>query len=243
MTQAPNTIALVTGASRGIGFETARQLGQKGITVILTGRNQEQGEAAAQTLVAEGLAAHFLELDVAQTASVIDAARNIEQTYGKLDILLNNAAAYADWGETASGADLEHAQDVLNINLFGTWRVIQAFLPLLKKSQHGRVVNVSSGAGSHGEKQFGLTTGPTATSYAVSKAALNALTVKFANEIKEQRILVNAVDPGLTATAPGMEEMGARPVAEGAASVAWAATLPDDGPTGGFFRDGMPLLW
>lgn len=243
MAQATNTIALITGASRSIGFEAARQLGQQGITVVLTGRNQEQGTAATQTLMAEDLTVDFLELDVAQAASVTAAAHNIEQTYGKLDILLNNAAAYADWSETASSADLAHAQDVLNINLFGTWRVIQAFLPLLKNSQHGRIVNVSSGAGSHGEKPFGLTTGPTATSYAVSKAALNALTVKFANELKEQRILVNAVDPGLTATAPGMEQMGARPVAEGAASVVWAATLPNDGPTGGFFRDGVPLPW
>jgi NAD(P)-dependent dehydrogenase (short-subunit alcohol dehydrogenase family) len=132
---------------------------------------------------------------------------------------------------------------VLDTNLFGVWRVTQAFLELLRGSGRGRIVNVSSGAGSHGEPQFGLSSGPTAASYAVSKAALNALNSKLAAELDGSGVLVNAVDPGLTATAPGMEAMGARPVHEGAASVVWAATLPDDGPTGGFFRDGKPLPW
>lgn len=117
-------------------------------------------------------------------------------------------------------------------------------MPLLRRSSHGRIVNVSSGAGSHGDTQFGLTTNRGAVaSYGISKAALNALTTKLAAELDGTGILVNAVCPGLTATAPGMEAMGARPIPEGAASVVWAATLPDDGPTGGFFRDGNPLPW
>ncbi|MGH3148102.1 MAG: SDR family NAD(P)-dependent oxidoreductase, partial [Rubrobacter sp.] len=167
----------------------------------------------------------------------------VEGEFGRLDVLVNNAAAFADWSETASGADLESARAVFDTNLFGPWRVCQAFLPLIRGSEHGRIVNVASGAGSHGETQFGLAAGPAAASYGISKAAVNALTSKLATELEGTGILVNSVDPGLTATAPGMEEMGARPIPDGAASVVWAAALPDDGPTGGFFRDGEPLPW
>ncbi len=236
-------IALVTGASHGIGLEVVRQLAEQGMAVILTARGEDKGRAAAQELADEGLEVGFLQLDVADMKSVKEAADKVESEQGKLDVLINNAAAYADWSETASGADLEHSRDVMDTNLFGPWRTVQAFLPLLKKSDHARIVNVASGAGSHGEAQFGLATSPTTASYGVSKAALNALTVKFAVELKEAGILVNSVDPGLTATAPGMEEMGARPVLEGALSVVWAATLDKDGPTGGFYRDGEPLPW
>ena len=239
----PEQIALVTGASHGIGLEVVRQLAEKGMIVMLTARDKEKGQVAAQKLADEGLDVHFLQLDIADPASVQGAASQVNDGYGELDVLVNNAAAYADWSETASGADLAHTQEVMNTNLFGAWRMVQAFLPLLKKSEHARVVNVSSGAGSYGEQQFGLASSPTVVSYGVSKAALNALTVKLAGELKEQGVLVNAVDPGLTATAPGMEEMGARPVPEGAASVVWAATLGEDGPTGGFYRDGEPLPW
>ncbi len=132
----------------------------------------------------------------------------------------------------------------MDATLFGAWRVTQALVPLLTKSARARVVNVSSGAGSHGDPAFGLTTknamGP---AYAVAKAALNALTVTFANELRDAKVLVNAVCPGFTATFPGGESMGARPLSAGAASVVWAAVLADDGPTAGFFRDGKPLSW
>lgn len=235
-------VALVTGAGHGIGFEVVRQLAERGMTVMLTARDKKKGQAATRELTGGGLDVHFLRLDIADPISVQAAASQVEEVYGKLDVLVNNAAAYADWSETASSADLAHSQEVINTNLFGAWRTVQAFLPLLKKSEHARVVNVSSGAGSHGEPQFGLASSPTVASYGVSKAALNALTVKLAGELKAG-ILVNSVDPGLTATAPGMEKMGARPVPEGAASVVWAATLSKSGPTGGFYRDGEPLPW
>ena len=236
-------VALITGAARGIGFEVVRQLAERGMTVMLTARDEKKGQGAARELTGGGLNVHFLWLDIADPTSVQEAASQVDEAYGKLDVLVNNAAAYADWSETASSADLAHTQEVMNTNLFGAWRTVQAFLPLLKKSEHARVVNVSSGAGSHGEPQFGLASSPTVASYGVSKAALNALTVKLAAELREQGVLVNAVDPGLTATAPGMEEMGARPVPKGAASVVWAATLSKGGPTGGFYRDGKPLPW
>ena len=130
------------------------------------------------------------------------------------------------------------------VNLFGPWRLTQALLPLLQAASHPRVVNVSSGAGSHGDDAFGLTRrGGAAASYGISKAALNALTATLAAELADTRIIVNAVCPGLTATWPGAESMGARPVADSAAGVIWAAQLADDGPRGGFFRDRTPLSW
>jgi len=133
---------------------------------------------------------------------------------------------------------------VMETNLFGAWRVTQALLPLLRESAHARVVNVSSGAGSHGDEAFGLARrGGRAASYGVSKAALGALTATLAAELDGAGILINAVCPGLTATWPGAVQMWARPVADGAASVPVAAALPEGGPYGGFFRDGRPLAW
>lgn len=239
-----NEIVLVTGASHGIGLEVVRQLAKQKMTVILTARDPEKGNAAAKQLAAEGLNVVFKQLDVSKDESVRLLASEFEQAFGKLDILINNAAGYTPWSETPSTANFKQVHEVFETTLFGAWRMIQAFLPLIRKSKQGRIVNVSSGAGSHDDPQFGLkATQSRAPSYGVSKAALNALTVKFAEELRESGILVNAACPGLTATYPGAEAMGARPIPEGAASVIWAATLPDDGPTGGFFRDGKPLPW
>jgi len=237
-------VALVTGGARGIGFEVVRQLAQQGMTVILAARDPEKASAAAEELAGDGLDVRAGTLDVTDGASVKALAAWVEAEFGGLDVLVNNAAAFADWSETASTADLENSRAVLDTNLFGPWRVCQAFLPLIRRSDHGRIVNVASGGGSHGDQQFGLATpGGTAASYGISKAAVNALTSKLAAELDGTGILINSVDPGLTATAPGMEEMGARPIPDGAASVVWAATLPDDGPSGGFFRDGEPMPW
>ena len=228
-------VVLVTGAAKGIGRETARVLAERGETVIVGARD---GARAQQ--VADELGARAIELDVTDDASVAAAAGALEE----LDVLINNAAAFVDWTELASAADLATARAVLDTNLLGSWRVTQAMLPLLRRSPHPRIVMVSSGGGSHVDEQFGLTRrGGAAASYGISKAALNALTATLAAELADTPILVNAVCPGLTATWPGAEQMGARPVGEGAASVLWAATLADDGPRGGFFRDGEPLGW
>lgn len=239
-----NRLAVVTGAGRtaGIGFEVARQLGALGITVILTARDGGAAKARADELAGLGLPVVGRVLDVNDEASVGALAEVIGRDHERLDILINNAAATSAYGEVAATADLAVARETLETTLFGSWRVVQALLPLLSKSEHPRIVNVSSGAGSHADQVFGLTTdNAMGVSYAVSKAALNALTARLAHE--NPGVLINAVCPGFTATFEGGEAMGARPVKDGAASVVWAALLPDDGPTGGFFRDGAPLGW
>lgn len=236
-------IALVTGAGGGIGREVARQLAAAGHTVIVSARDPVRAAACAQELDGD-VRPLGVGLDVGDPASVAAAVAAIGDAPGALDVLVNNAAAFVDWGEVASGADLESAESVLATNLFGAWRMTNAVLPLLRRSAHPRVVHVSSGAGSHADTAFGLTCrGGAAATYGISKAALNALTATQAAELADSPVIVNAVCPGLTATFPGAEQMGARPVAEGAASVVWAATLPDDGPRGGFFRDGRPVGW
>ncbi len=238
-------VVLITGATRGLGTEVARQLASRGATVLISGRDAAGAAATAEQLRTAGdVRALPVALDVTDAASVQAAAAALRQDPGRLDVLINNAAAYVDWNETASGADLEASQRVMATNLYGPWRMTQALLPLLRESAHPRVVNVSSGAGSHGDDQFGLTRrGGAAASYGVSKAAQNALTSSLAAELADTPVLVNAACPGLTATWPGAEQMGARPIADGAASIVWAATIPDDGPRGGLFRDGRPLAW
>jgi NAD(P)-dependent dehydrogenase (short-subunit alcohol dehydrogenase family) len=243
MTDESGTIALVTGAAHGIGLEVCRQLAERGWTVVLTARVLERAREAAEGLAGLAGKVHARALDVADDASPRALAADLGWALGRVDVLVNNAGQAADWSETAGTADLREAHAVMEANLFGAWRTTQALLPLLRRSRRGRIVNVSSGAGSHVDARFGLAAVAAATSYAVSKAALNALTVKLALELREDGILVNAVCPGLTATTRDLEEVGARPVEEGAASVVWAATLPNSGPTGGFFRDGRTIGW
>ena len=216
-------IALVTGGNRGIGLEVCRQLTRSGHEVILGSRDRAKGDR-----VANGL--RVVQLDVADDASVQRAAAEIDA----LDVLVNNAAILYDTWARASTADLEEAHTALETNLFGAWRTTLAFLPHLRRSEHPRVVNVSSESGS----LAGMSGGTPA--YSVSKAALNALTRVLAQELRRDGILVNAVCPGWTDTDMGQ---GGRPVQQGAASVVWAAELSDDGSTGGFFRDGRPLDW
>jgi NAD(P)-dependent dehydrogenase (short-subunit alcohol dehydrogenase family) len=240
-----DTVVLITGATRGLGREVARQLAERGATVLVSARNPAKADQTAAELGRAGdVRALPVGLDVNEERAARETAAVLRRDPGRLDVLINNAAAYVDWTELASAADLSASEQVLSTNLFGAWRTIQALLPLLRDSPHPRIVNVSSGAGSHGDEQFGLTRRRgAAASYGISKAAQNALTATLAAELADSQILVNAVCPGLTATWPGAEHMGARPIGEGAASIVWAATLPDDGPSGGLFRDGHPLPW
>lgn len=229
-TQTP-PIALVTGANRGIGFEVMRQLARQGMTAILTARDLEKGQTAAEQLQSEGLNVLPHQLNVSSQSSIDQLAAQIEQ----LDILVNNAGILYDTWQKPSTADLEVVQEALETNTFGAWRMCKTFIPLIRRSKHGRIVNVSSEAGSI------ASIGASTPAYSVSKVAMNALTRMLAAELRGTGILVNSVCPGWVATEMGGE--GGRPVEQGAASVVWAATLPDDGATGGFFRDSKPLPW
>jgi NAD(P)-dependent dehydrogenase (short-subunit alcohol dehydrogenase family) len=233
--------AMVTGAARGIGAELARQLATAGFEVIVTARDLAATRPVVASIRDKGGIARAAQLDVTDPDSITALTATVDE--GSLDILVNNAAAFADWNEVASTADLRAARAVMETNLFGTWAVIQAALPALRRSDDARIINVGSGSGSHGEPTFGLATNPVSASYAISKAALHALTAKLATELRPEGIRVDVVDPGLTATAPGMDAMGARPVAEGARSILHAILLPATAPTGTFTRDGQPLPW
>ncbi|MGW5684249.1 SDR family oxidoreductase [Nonomuraea sp. NPDC003754] len=225
-------IALVTGGNRGIGLEVGRQLADLGHTVLLTARSLEAATAAASRL---GPAAHPLRLDVTSQEDTERVAAEIADRFGRLDALINNAAITYDTWQRAVDADLDVVREAAETNLYGPWRLVQVLLPLLRRSRHPRIVNVSSEAGS----LAGMGGGTPA--YTASKVALNGLTRMLAGELRPEGILVNAICPGWVAT--DMGGPGGRPVVAGAAGIVWAATLPDDGPTGGFFRDGRPLPW
>lgn len=246
MADKPKKIALVTGVGRaeGLGFEICRQLAARGFTVLLTARDGGKAERLAERLRTDGHDVHAYRLDVTSAKDIAAIAATVEKEWLQLDVLVNNAAGASPYGEKPSNADLSQAKAVMEATLFGAWRLCQAFMPLLKRSVAGRIVNVSSGAGSHGDPVFGFTSGNgMGPGYSVAKAALNGLTAALAYELRGTRVLVNAACPGFTATFPGGESMGARPVAEGAAGIIWAATLGDDGPTGELFRDERALPW
>lgn len=225
-------VALVTGGNRGIGLETARQLAELGFTVLIGVRDLAKGEAAAKRL---GGKVEAIALDVAAPEAAARAAAEVERRFGRLDVLVNNAAIHYDPSARALEPDWIVIREAFETNVFGAWRVAAAFAPLLGASGHGRLVNVSSEGGSLASMGAG------APAYSTSKATLNALTRILAAELSGAGVLVNSICPGWVAT--DMGGRGGRPVAQGAAGIVWAATLPDDGPTGGFFRDGKRLPW
>lgn len=234
-----NRIALVTGVGRelGLGFAVCRALAARGLTVVLTARDGAAARALAPTIGADALA-----LDVTDGESVKAATSFIASRYGRLDALVNNAAYGIDADTPSLDVSVDEGRAAIEVNVLGTWRLTQAMAPLLREAR-GRVVNVSSGAGSFGAPD-GIGAFPRSLiTYCVSKAALNALTVKLAGSFEGTGVLVNAVCPGHTATYEGAEENGARPTSESAVGIVWAATLDEDGPTGGFFRDQKPIPW
>ena len=232
---AEKKIALVTGGNRGLGFETCRQLAQSGLIVILSARNTTKGKIAAKQLIDRGLDVVFHHLDVSDQSHLDRIVYHVEQQFGRIDVLVNNAAILYDTWQSAINADLDTVNRALKTNLFGPWRLSQICIPIMNRNRYGRIVNVSSGAGS-----LHYMTGGT-PAYSLSKASLNALTRIMAAELRGTNILINTIDPGWVATDMGGQ--GGRSVEEGAQGIVWAATLPDDGPSGGFFYDGKPVPW
>lgn len=236
-------IALITGANKGIGLEIARQLGTQGITVLIGARDEKRGSEAAEKLQAENIDAHAVQLDVTNQQSIDAAAKYIESKFGKLDILVNNAGIAID-NAPPSQLDMEILRRTYETNFFGVFAVTKAMLPLLHKSQAGRIVNISSGLGSltqnsdpnyeYAQIKY--------LAYNSSKTALNAMTVQFAHELKDTPIKVNSADPGYVATDINNNN-GPRTVQQGASTPVRLATLPADGPTGSFFDDNGVVPW
>ena len=229
--------ALVSGANRGIGREFARQLAEVGHHVIATARDPAAAERAAEELSDGGrLSLQGEQLDVADPGSVERLHERLEAEPGRLDALVNNAGVTGEVTTNASQASLDDAHQTMETNLFGAWRLAQAMLPLLRRSEHGRIVNVSSGAGQLSDMNGG------SPGYRISKTALNALTRILSQEEGPNGILVNSICPGWVRTDMG-GSAAPRSVEEGADTAVWLATLPDDGPTGGFFRNREPIPW
>jgi NAD(P)-dependent dehydrogenase (short-subunit alcohol dehydrogenase family) len=237
------TIALVTGANKGIGYEIAAGLGALGWSVGVGARDQTRRETAVAKLRAEGADAFGVPLDVTDDASVAAAAALIEERSGRLDVLVNNAAVTGGRPQEPTVVDLAIVRTAVETNVIGVLRVTNAMLPLLRRSASPRIVNMSSSVGSLTlQSAPGAETGPISAAYAPSKTFLNAVTVQYARELSGTGILINAGCPGYVATdLNGFR--GVRTPQQGAAIAIRLATLPDDGPTGGFFDDAGVVPW
>ena len=230
-------LAVVTGANRGIGYEIARQLGAQGIRVIAASREPAKGEAAAARLVAGGADAVFFPLDVTSAKDVAALAAHVEKQHGAADILVNNAGILIDpHGGRVLDTEIDIFRETMEANFYGPLRLTQALVPAMRERNYGRVVNLSSGLGQLEDMGTGT------PAYRVSKTAINALTRMLAAELAGSNVLVNSVDPGWVQTAMGGPN-ATRSVEQGADTAVWLATLPDGGPSGGFFHDRKPIAW
>lgn len=238
-------IAIISGANKGIGLETARQLGQQGITVLLGARDLAKGLAATQTLRQEGIEAHAIQFDVLNSADINAAVAKIERDFGVLDILVNNAAILTESLGTNSTLTVSEAdlRATFDSNFFAVIAVTNAFLPLLRKSVAGRIVNVSSIVGSLTiQADSSSPINSKTLAYDSSKTALNAYTIHLAAALKDTKIKVNAAHPGWIKTDMGTDA-ATFDIPYGAKTEVYLATLPEDGPTGGYFHLEDPLPW
>jgi NAD(P)-dependent dehydrogenase (short-subunit alcohol dehydrogenase family) len=230
-------LAVVTGANRGIGLETARQLARKGLRVVMTSRDPKRGEQAQRALEKDGLEVLWHELDVTRRRSVAALARYLSKEHGRVDVLVNNAGIMSDRSATTVLDESEEAfHEVLETNFFGALRMCQAIVPLMRKHHYGRIVNLSSGMGQLDDMHDGH------AAYRVSKTALNALTRMVSAATAADNILVNSMCPGWVRTDMGGSQ-ASRSVEKGAETAVWLAMLPHGGPTGGFFRDKKSIPW
>jgi NAD(P)-dependent dehydrogenase (short-subunit alcohol dehydrogenase family) len=237
-------VALVTGSNKGIGFEIARQLGRRGMTVLIGARDEKRGAEAAGKLRDEGIDAHHVRLDVSDAATVAPLAATIEARFGRLDVLVNNAGVLLDQNVPPSALDVEVLKKTFDVNVFGAFAVTRALLPLIRKSDAGRVVNLSSTLGSLALMSDASNpySGFVGAAYQSSKTALNMLTVALAKELAGTRVLVNSVCPGWVKTDMGTDDAPLS-VEQGADTPVWLATLPAGGPTGGYFNSRQPVAW
>jgi len=230
-------VAVVTGANRGIGLEIVRQLAQRDLRVVLTARDTDKGEVARARLAAEGLEVAFHGLDVRDAGQVRAVAAWVDARFGRVDVLVNNAGVLPDpKGARAATVDADFLRDALETNVIGALTVTQACLPLMRANGYGRIVNLSSELG----QLASMGTGTPA--YRVSKAGLNALTRTLAAELAGTNIKVNTMSPGWVRSDMGGPS-APRTLEQGADTAVWLATLPDDGPSGGFFKDRSPIAW
>jgi len=236
MNQRIQRVAVVTGANRGLGFAIARGLATRGIHVVLTARDGQAAERATNELTEDGLPVSPHQLDVTDPASVVRAMADTAYAFGRLDILINNAAVAIDRQQLASSADMERVRATLDANIMGAWRCCTAAIPEMKNNRYGRIVNVTSHMSTYARMGAG------SVAYRVSKAGLNALTCILAAELHDSNILVNAASPGRVATRLAYGKADRTPE-EAAEDFVWLATLPDDGPTGGLFHQQQPLDW
>ena len=239
------TIALVTGANKGIGYEIAAGLGALGWSVGVGARDEQRRTAAVEKLRAGGADAFGVPLDVTDDATVTAAATLIEERAGRLDVLVNNAAITGGMPQEPTKIDPATVRTVVETNVLGVIRVTDAMLPLLRRSASPRIVNMSSTVGSlawQARDEAETPTGPVSAAYVPSKTFLNAITIQYARELRGTGILINAGCPGYTATdLNGFR--GFRTPQQGAAIAVHLATLPDGGPSGGFFDDAGPVPW
>ena len=227
-------VALVSGGNRGLGREIVRRLAEDGYAVVIGSRDLEKGRAAAAKL---GDNVGACRLDVTDPESIESCVREVDALYGRLDVLVNNAGIEGGgWRTHATDVDLDEVRDTLETNLFGAWKLTQAALPLMRRNGYGRIVNLSSGMGQLDEM------GGNAPSYRISKVGLNALTRMLTDELDGENILVNSCCPGWVRTEMGGPS-ATRSVEDGGDTPYWLATLRDDGPRGGFFRDRKPIPW
>ena len=239
-------IALITGANKGIGFETARQLGAHGFTVLVGARDESKGREAVAKLDGEGFNAEFVRLDVTDAETIKLAGQTVAEKFGRLDVLINNAGIYVDVENSVRDTSDDVLRNTFETNFFGAWKTVQIFLPLLEKSDAPRIVNVSSRMGSLAEigdpKSFYDRFRPPA--YAASKTALNALTALLAREMRDNpKIKINSICPGYVNNgSPGTED-APRTVEQGAKIIVAMATLGADGVSGGFVDDNGNIAW
>jgi NAD(P)-dependent dehydrogenase (short-subunit alcohol dehydrogenase family) len=233
---AEQRIALVTGGNRGIGLEVCRQLAGLGIKVILGSRDVARGVAAAGELVAERLPVEARQLDVASAKSIGECMNWVRRDVGRLDILVNNAGVMIEEGDADPMEEIEIIRETMQTNVYGPFLLSRLAIPIMKSRRYGRIVNLSSGMGSLAEMGAGY------IAYRLSKAGINVVTRVTAAETEGMGILVNSVDPGWVQTAMGGRG-ATRTVKNGAETVVWLATAPDNGPTGAFFRDRKAIAW